>query len=248
MRSQASSQAEIPVFFGFSEGRWPRDATAPAPWHTAWHTGALTHYADGGIAHELRAFASLLALSQIPISRDRWSREPFAFDEGTRGAFSRLDAVASDALVVATVAVPVVTEAAAARPDPFPKGVVYVETLAVGLVVNAASKYIVQRPRPYTYSLDPKAVAHRQQQGKDAHVSFYSGHATAAFAAAVAGSTLYAYGNPNEGARAALWGVEMALASATAVERVRAGKHFPSDVIVGACVGSAIGDVSVRAS
>jgi hypothetical protein len=43
------------------------------------------------------------------------------------------------------------------------------------------------------------------------------------------------------GYRALWWGAMMGGAAATAHLRVRAGKHFYSDVVVGALVGSAIG-------
>ena len=38
-----------------------------------------------------------------------------------------------------------------------------------------------------------------------------------------------------------MWGFELALAGATANLRTRAGRHFYSDVIVGAIVGAGVG-------
>jgi hypothetical protein len=75
----------------------------------------------------------------------------------------------------------------------------------------------------------------------DAGLSFYSGHAALSFAAAVSGSYLYARRTPDARARALMWGVELGLATATANLRVRAGRHFYSDVLVGALLGSAAG-------
>jgi PAP2 superfamily len=90
--------------------------------------------------------------------------------------------------------------------------------------------------RPYTYGV-PVAAA----QGVDAYLSFYSGHASTAFAAAVGGSYLFTAAHPDSAANPWLWGIESGLATATAIWRVRAGKHFYSDIVVGAVVGSAIG-------
>ena len=62
-----------------------------------------------------------------------------------------------------------------------------------------------------------------------------------AFSAAVAGSLLYAVRSDDRAGRALLWGFELTLAAATAGLRVRAGRHFISDVVVGAVVGSGLG-------
>jgi len=75
----------------------------------------------------------------------------------------------------------------------------------------------------------------------DAHLSFYSGHSSTSFAAAVSGAFLFAEGAPDEASRCVMWATEFALAAATANFRVRAGKHYYSDVLVGALVGSALG-------
>jgi hypothetical protein len=72
-------------------------------------------------------------------------------------------------------------------------------------------------------------------------VSFYSGHSSTAFTAAIAGSLLYAESAPTPAAKLVVWGSELALAGATANLRIRAGKHYYSDVVVGAMVGSGLG-------
>jgi hypothetical protein len=95
----------------------------------------------------------------------------------------------------------------------------------------------VRRPRPYRYRLPPTAHC----ETKDCAVSFYSGHASTAFAAAVAGSYLFAESAPDPRSRYAMWGFELTLASATANLRVRGGLHYYSDVLVGALVGTGIG-------
>src|SRR5690606_29717337 len=77
--------------------------------------------------------------------------------------------------------------------------------------------------------------------GKDSHVSFYSGHSALAFTAAMTGSYLYALGSDDERAKAVVWALQFTLASATANLRVRAGKHYYSDILVGALLGCAAG-------
>jgi hypothetical protein len=102
-------------------------------------------------------------------------------------------------------------------------------------------KYTVQRPRPYTHRKEPAAASYIESQGKDAYLSFYSGHSATAFSAAVAGSYMFAATHAESASRFWMWGTEFALAGATATLRVRAGKHYYSDVLVGAVIGSGVG-------
>jgi membrane-associated phospholipid phosphatase len=115
----------------------------------------------------------------------------------------------------------------------------YGESLTASLLFNLGAKYAFKRPRPYTTSANPRIRKYAEGQEGDASLSFYSGHSTMAFTAAVAGSLLFR--SEDEYARGAVWGFNMALASATANFRVRAGKHYYSDVIAGAIIGTGFG-------
>jgi hypothetical protein len=61
------------------------------------------------------------------------------------------------------------------------------------------------------------------------------------FAAGVSGSLLFTQTSNDRAARATVWGTELFLASLTAGLRVRAGRHFPTDVLVGILVGTGVG-------
>jgi len=115
----------------------------------------------------------------------------------------------------------------------------YGEALTASLLFNLGAKYAFRRPRPYTASANPRIKRYAADQDTDARLSFYSGHSTMAFTAAVAGSLVFR--SDDEYARAGVWGFHMALAGATANLRVRAGKHYYTDVIAGALIGTAIG-------
>jgi membrane-associated phospholipid phosphatase len=161
----------------------------------------------------------------------------FPGDYGLRGRQSTGAARMSDSLIAVTIAAPV---AAAVGKGVTPRflntGVVYAETLSANLLLNALSKVVFRRPRPYTYRyLDDS------QADDDWFVSFYSGHSSTAFSTAVAGSYLFAESAPNDASRIVMWGTELTLASATAMLRVRAGKHYYSDVVVGALLGVGLG-------
>lgn len=71
--------------------------------------------------------------------------------------------------------------------------------------------------------------------------SFFSGHTTAAFTTAV--FTAYTYQLKHQGSPLVpwVWGGSLAAASTVGGLRIAAGKHFPSDILAGAAVGSAVG-------
>jgi membrane-associated phospholipid phosphatase len=169
-------------------------------------------------------------------------REWFPGDEGVRRNLSFSAARASDVSLLTTIAVPIVAQIAGGADARFANTtVVYFEALSANFLLNTVVKYTVQRPRPYTHRKEPAAVSYSESQGKDAYLSFYSGHAATAFSAAVAGSYMFAATHAESASRYWMWGTEFALAGATAALRVRAGKHYYSDVVVGAVVGSGVG-------
>lgn len=191
------------------------------------------------------ALAGIFFMMLVPVDpENRWDKELLgSLDERTKKNFSRTAAHISDGLITTTVLAPLIVEASRGFDEEAGRRtLLYGETLAISLFANSIAKYTVQRPRPYVYHNDPKVKSWAAKQS-DAQVSFYSGHASMAFSAATAGSILFALSSDSEGAKAAVWGTEMALAGATSVMRVRAGKHFSSDVLVGALAGTAIGVV-----
>ena len=71
------------------------------------------------------------------------------------------------------------------------------------------------------------------EEGRDVFFSFFSGHASMAFAAATFSSTLVSDIHGSSGWTDLMWGSTLGLAGLTAYARVRAGMHFPTDVMVG---------------
>ena len=116
--------------------------------------------------------------------------------------------------------------------------VVLLETFAVNYAATNLVKIAVQRPRPYSY--DPDTSVGDPQAG-DARLSFFSGHTSTSFAMAAAYASLYQARHPRSRWVAPVWVLGLSLASTVAVARVEAGKHFWTDVIVGAVAGASIG-------
>lgn len=114
---------------------------------------------------------------------------------------------------------------------------IFVETLSVTNAATTLVKLAVERPRPYTYaaSYDPANARY------DDRLSYFSGH-TSTVAAVAATSTYFAFAEEPGSARAyATLGTGAVATGVVATLRVRAGKHFPTDVLSGALVGGALG-------
>jgi hypothetical protein len=186
-----------------------------------------------------------IVASLIPMREDRglWRHELFgAADDRVHDNFSLRASQISDVLLGASLAAPIAyligTRIDDADGD---RLLIYGEAVAFDFALFQIVKRVVQRPRPYRYSSSPDAVAYAQSQGDDADLSFYSGHAATSFCAATAGAYLLSASSASRGERAFAWAGGFAAAAATSNLRVRAGKHFYSDVTIGAAVGVAIG-------
>ena len=116
--------------------------------------------------------------------------------------------------------------------------VVLLETFTVNYAATNLVKFAVRRPRPYSYDPDSEVA---DPTANDARLSFFSGHASTAFAMTAAYASLFQARHPRSRWVAPVWVIGMSLASTTAIARVAAGKHFWTDVLTGAVVGSAIG-------
>jgi membrane-associated phospholipid phosphatase len=110
------------------------------------------------------------------------------------------------------------------------------EATSLAMLANVIVKYSVGRSRPYVWQGNPDLYP---ATVSDANVSFFGGHTTFVFAVVVSGSTLF-FMQDMPGAPWVL-GVGLAAASFTAYLRMAADKHYLSDTLVGAGVGSLIG-------
>lgn len=177
-----------------------------------------------------------------------------ALDATAHQDFSASAAAASDTLLVVGLTAPMLLELGRADADTDRRLLAYGGGVAASGLVAAAMKALWRRPRPYNFNPSPAARAYARRAGKDATVSFPSGHTALTFAAAASGGWIYASGSDVTSRRAAAWFGGATVAGATAVLRVRAGRHYPSDVLVGAALGAAavtvpalvLGDVDLR--
>lgn len=111
------------------------------------------------------------------------------------------------------------------------------EAAAVAMDVNQAVKFAVGRQRPFVHYgnfRDPDRAP-----DPDDNLSFFSGHTTLAFSLAAAAGTVSSL----RGYRSApwVWGVGLSLAAGIGTLRIAADRHYLSDVLVGAAVGTVAG-------
>ena len=117
-------------------------------------------------------------------------------------------------------------------------GVMYFETLLLANGVQRSVKNLAQRTRPFVYNPD---VPLDDKLDKDARRSFFSGHATNAFATAVFTGEVFRHYFPNSKLKPVIWIGSLGLATATAVLRYEGGLHYPSDLVAGAAFGTLVG-------
>jgi membrane-associated phospholipid phosphatase len=196
---------------------------------------------DGAI--QIGAVIAGLAAKGIPLrDRDPWDDEIFELDKSVRDNFSRRASHLSDGLLAASLAAPALYLTGSTIDDADgDRLLIYGQTMAINAAIASVTKQLVQRPRPYTYSNDPTVKAYAKSAGTDAYMSFYSGHAALSFGAATTGAYLLNTSNATPVAKNIAWGAGFGVAAMTSALRVRAGKHFYSDVLLGSIIGTSIG-------
>lgn len=159
-----------------------------------------------------------------------------AFDRGAIGNENAFLDGLSDATAGVAIGAPLALDLLdlGASPAFVEDAVVFAEVMSVSGAAVTLAKYTSQRPLPRVYAGQDPELASRP----GGYRSFYSGHVSSTVAAlSMASMTLhYRYGTG-----AWPWLVTAGVGASVALERVAAGRHFPTDVILGAAAGSAIG-------
>ena len=112
--------------------------------------------------------------------------------------------------------------------------IVFSEVLITQSMVGKWTKSFTRRKRPFVY--DDEVDIETKQQRNSQH-SFYSLHSSTAFSAA---TYAYFYYTKNHGKNLPLALFLYGCAGVTGGLRVAAANHYPSDIVVGAIMGTAI--------
>jgi membrane-associated phospholipid phosphatase len=115
------------------------------------------------------------------------------------------------------------------------------EATVIAGVLNQVAKFGFARERPFVHYLPraPNAIRELAASPTDDNLSFFSGHTTIAFAIATSSATIATM----RGYKLApvIWGTGIAFGASVGYLRIAADKHYFSDVMTGAIVGSLVG-------
>jgi len=99
-------------------------------------------------------------------------------------------------------------------------------------------KYTTKRTRPLVYNPEFELA---DKTNKSARRSFFSGHTSAVASNSFFTAKVFSDYFPDSKWKPLVWGVAATAPAITGYLRVRAGKHFPTDVIAGYALGAGIG-------
>ena len=105
------------------------------------------------------------------------------------------------------------------------------EILSINGLITNIVKHTFKRQRPYSF--------YSKKNDEDSYKSFFSGHTSTAFA--IGTSTAKMFTKYSSIDKRTIWISALGLASATGYLRMAADKHYFSDVLTGAAVGSLVG-------
>jgi hypothetical protein len=114
---------------------------------------------------------------------------------------------------------------------------VIAEATAITISVNAFVKHLTRRSRPAAHFCESEHAVFPCPP--DTRLSFFSGHTSSAFAAAVAAGTIADFHHLEQ--RRWIWASGLTFATATAVLRVMADQHYATDVLTGMAAGGLAG-------
>jgi len=175
-------------------------------------------------------FAEVSQLSATSISK---------FDRNAIDHYSTTIDNTSDILVGAFTAAPLILFSDKIIQDDWETvTLMYIEVWSFIGGTSMLSKGGLERFRPYVYNsnvpIDKKLIS-------DAKMSFFSNHTAIAFASAAFISTIYCDYYPDSGWKPYIWVGSLLSAGIVGYQRYQSGMHFPTDILVGAALGSVLG-------
>jgi membrane-associated phospholipid phosphatase len=117
-------------------------------------------------------------------------------------------------------------------------GLLYAETMAIAGGLTNITKAGFARPRPYVYG--PEWVVGTPLQSGD-RAAFVSGHTSLSAAGSFFFARVFSDYHPDSKLKPFVWGLAATVPAVTGYLRVRAGRHYPTDVIAGYALGATVG-------
>ncbi len=145
----------------------------------------------------------------------------------------------SDYLLYSSYALPLTTLLGEKSRKQFGQvGLFTLESLLINTAATNLTKVLAKRIRPFVYN--PSAPLHPKLK-KNARYSFFSGHTSNVTSMYFLTASLLRDFYPGEKITKVAWPVAVVVPALTGYLRMRAGKHFLSDVVSGYIVGAAVG-------
>ncbi|MEL6924223.1 MAG: phosphatase PAP2 family protein [Bacteroidota bacterium] len=162
-----------------------------------------------------------------------------AFDRGATFNLSGAARTASDHTLNASFIMPMLFLIPRRSRSEFGRiALLYSEVFFINLGGTNLMKRSTRRLRPFVYN---ELASIESKQTKDARYAFFSGHTSATAANTFFAARVFSDYYPDSKWKPLVWTVAVALPAATGYFRVKAGKHFPTDVIAGGAFGAAVG-------
>ncbi|HQG39178.1 MAG TPA: phosphatase PAP2 family protein [Chitinophagales bacterium] len=117
---------------------------------------------------------------------------------------------------------------------------VWIETFALTSSLTMFTKEIAKRTRPYVYS----DYGNGDKYSKDARASFWSGHTAITASSTFFIAMMYNEYHPDSRWRPLMWTGAAIVPALVGFTRVKAGKHYWTDVLTGYAVGALVGTLT----
>lgn len=116
--------------------------------------------------------------------------------------------------------------------------VIVLESGLLSSAITNVVKEAARRPRPYLY--DP-AIPVDLHKGRDDRHSFWSGHTSVTAALTFSTAHMVQHSDASPGVKTVTWVGAATVPAAMGWLRVKAGRHFPTDVLTGYAFGALVG-------
>jgi len=116
--------------------------------------------------------------------------------------------------------------------------VLFVETMAIAGASFTLSAGLIERSRPLVYNT---SIPMEDRTDKDAQRSFFAGHTAATAAASFFAAKVFSDFNPDSKAKPYVWAAAAIVPASVAYMRLKGGKHFLTDNLLGYAIGAGAG-------
>jgi len=226
-------------FFTFLFCHFLLTLSAQNPYKTSWkQEAAWIGGSSAGIGVSAWLHTHNQPFTNAQIEALQLSRVP-KFERFATRQFSLPARKASDVLLLSAIASPVLLLLDKDIRRDAPTAVLLVgETLMLNFALTNLCKEIARRPRPYNYNPE---VPLSDKLRRDARASFFSGHVSMSAAATFSAAQIWSDYHPDSGWKPVVWATAAAIPVTVGFFRVKAGKHYLTDVLTGLAVGGACG-------